>query len=767
MISNIFIKFKKNVINLAIILAFIFLIKNNVFAENISLTYNYGIRNVAKDNSNLPIKLIVENKDTQTFIGTLKINIYENNLSVFTYSIDLTIPEKSVVGFDRSITLSSTTNTIIINILNKREEIVTSERTNIDLSYYSDKLLIGVISNDYSSLTYLDDIIVDNTNVQTKLVEMDIDSIVDNNKLLDVVDALIISDTSYSMNMDNISQALYSFVSSGKPLIVCLEDPRKISFLPSVISNKVSYNYVGPLNYTINNSNYYEDRNKELGANTVKIENGLLILSNFSLNKIKNYTDAGKRVIELISKCVDKNYMIKITNAYNSQINNDFYNISNLLNMIDKYKLPDIFILTVMLIFYISFLTIILYVFLRNINRRKLYTKCVIVFSILYTIFMFSVGYSVMKKNTFLTYLSIVDIKESNAKERAFLNFRTSEGGDYSFNLSKEVDFIPILKNNTEPINSFNFINTESIKSTEFTEKNDRTNVSIHNAKDFDSNVFYYGNNNYLNDVYNIEASFKRYNGEVVGRITNNMNVSLRNVSLLLFGKVIKIGDIAANQSISLSRSSSVNSPINNNIMLAEILTGDINKNVVKYYLDENLLGYYDYGVLLGFIDENMTIDLDSEDIGDVYGRTLLVTKINSNNYMQIDNNNDFCSLENNVNTIAGYYDQNANTIEGNEEVINEYVFNPNIDIEGLYIENMDSYDYGQLEFNVPFYGEISVFNHITNDYEVLQNNLIDNSKIKYYVSVNNTVILKFNPTNRDPLYRKISLPILRATSKN
>ena len=750
---------------LAITIAFIFAFNTNIFAENIALTYNYGIKNVAKDISNLPIRLYVENKDTQTFKGLLTINVYENNDSVFTYSIDLNIPEKSMSYFDRNITISSSTNTIIINILNKREEIVTSERTNIDLSYYSDKFLIGAITNDYSSLLYLDDIIIENTNIQTKLVEMSVDAIVDNNRLIDVVDAILISDINASIDLNNISQPLYSFISTGKPIFVCIDDLKKINSLPNFIKNYATLRQDVPLNYILTGSSGIESR--EFGANIARVENGILVLTNFSLGQIKNYSDIGKRVIDLFVRCIDKNYLTRLSNAYNSQINNDYYNISNLLNMIDKYKLPDIFILTVMLIFYISFLTIILYVFLRNINKRKLYIKCAIIFSIIYTIFMFSVGYSVMKKNTFLTYLSIVGINESNAKEKAFLNFRTSESGDYSFNLDKDIALIPILRNNAEPIKSFNFMSKDTIKSTIFTEDNEKTNVSVENAKDFDSNVFYYNNSNYLNDVYNIEASFKRYNGEVIGRITNNMNVDLKNASLLLYGKVLKIGDIAANHSISLSRANSVNSPINNNIMLAEILTGDINKNVVKYYLDENVLGYYDHALLLGFIDDNMTIELVSNDIGDVYGRTLIVTKINSNNYMQVNETNDYCSLKNYVNTIEGYYNQDANTIEGNEEVINEYIFDPNIAIDGLYLENMDSYDYGQIEFNVPFYGEVSIFNHAINDYDILQNSIIDNSNIKNYISVNNTVILKFNPTNRDPLYRKISLPILRAISVN
>ena len=763
-------KIKYVLLLVLILITFVLMLNINVYAENLSITYNYGIKNVAKDISNLPIRLYIENKDSQQFNGYMNINIYENNKSVFVYRVDLEIKEKSIMHYDRNITVSNSMNTIIIDVYNKREEIVASERTNIDLSFYEDKFLIGAITSDVNSLSYLNDVIFENSNLQTQVLEVDIDSVIENKNLIDVVDALIITDLSLTQNINDISQQIYYFLNNGKPVIICLDDSSKLNLVPEFLLNYVSYdNYDVSNRFKFNNSLYLTDKTNKYSANVIRADNWTIIFTTYSLNSLKNIKDAGKNIISLLQNCFDKNYLVKLTRLSNSQINNDYYNVDNLLNMIDKYKLPDIFILTVMLIFYISFLTIIIYVFLRNINRRKYYVKSVLAFSIIYTVVMFSFGYSMINKNTFLTYLSIVNIKDSNAREMAFLNFRNSESGSYSFTTSDGISITPILKNNTEPIVSYNFMNVDSIKSTTFVEDDDRIQVLVDNIKDFDSSVFMYSNDSYLNDVYNIEANFSRYNGEIVGRISNNMNTDLKNVSLLLYGKVLKIGDIAANHSISLSRANVINSPINNNKMLSEILTNDNNRNVVKYYLDENLLGYFEYGLLFGFIDANKTLDIGSSDIGDVYGRTLIVTKVNMSSGFQTNNNynGDYCSLKNSVNNLSGYYDQYTNTIDGSEEIINEYSFDAGLNITGIYLENLDSYDYGQIEFNVPFYGEISIYNNQTNSYDEIQNFTIDNNNINQYISFDNKIILKFIPLNRDPLYRKISLPILRAITMN
>ena len=106
--------------------------------------------------------------------------------------------------------------------------------------------------------------------------------------------------------------------------------------------------------------------------------------------------------------------------------------------------------------------------------------------------------------------------------------------------------------------------------------------------------------------------------------------------------------------------------------MLSDIISDESNRNIVKYYLDENVFGYYDYGLLFGFIDNNGTIDINSKDVGDVYGRTLIVTKINRDQNLIFD---DYCSLKYPVNNVEGYYSHETNTINGDTDVVNEYTF--------------------------------------------------------------------------------------------
>ena len=719
------------------------------FSENLNLNFKYGINSIARPNCELPFELFVENRDQNDFEGYLDFNIYENNNSVYIYRTELSIASKNTFVKELKVSLNSGMNTIIINIYNNRDEIVLNERTNIDLSGFNNKLFVGLLSEDDSIYSYIDGVPINETGIETKLVNISLDDIENNVDLLNILDLLIITDFDYSLLNIAHSYNLQRFAETGKPFIISNNFMHMINgvTLPDFIDNFRN----DARSVRISNTNlltHFIDAN---GMNVLILPSSLRIYNTQSEN------------INMFINIINTNCIAKVLNGYinnNSYIVNDYYNIYNLLNIIDKQKLPDIILLTALSVLYILVLTVAIYVFLRNINKRELYGKFVIIFSLVFTIIIFAFGFSAVRKNTFLTYISIVDIKDANINEKAFLNFRTSESGNYSFSTDSSHTLIPILRSNKEPIKSMNFIDLNSIKRTIINTDNSRRYVEVENASSFDSNVFVYENRNYLNNVYNINCSFERFNGNVTGRVTNNMNTKIRNASLLMHGKILRIGDIDPNYSVSLNRLEVIGSPVGNNEMLADILADDSNHNIVKYYLDENVNGYFDYAILIGFIDINNTIDISSNSVGDIYGKTLLAMKINDSKIKGIY---DLSSLESDVENSEGFYDSINNSIRGDEIVINTYCFDKDASVSQIYIEGISNYDQGNLESNVPFYGDIYLYNNLQREYDLLNSNVIMYDELNKFLSSDNYITIKFVPSSRDPLYRKISLPVVRA----
>lgn len=756
---------------------FSFLFCFALLAENLNVKFSYGVNNVAKNNESIPIELDITNYDDKDFIGFAKINIYESNASVYSYFINVFIKAHTVEIYNENIAISNTQNTIIIDILNDKEEIVTTERTSLDLSQYNDKLIIGALTHDFKSLSYIDDIDIEDYGFKTKLVEINEDKFNRNKNILNCIDVLLISDINFHLLSDSFKYAINNYINSNKLTILSLGGvngifsmPDSILLLlsgPSIESNeKISMPFGSKLefntNVTLLNFNS-SDQIFRYGDNVfserIKLSNSEIVTIPFSLNEFSSVGGAYEYIKFFIINAFSKKHLSDIASFSIDIQNNDYYNIENILNIVDKVNLPDIFIISCLLTFYVLLCSVFLYIFIRNSGRRLLFTRYVFMVAIIFSIIMLFLGSNSMKKNVSLTYSSIVDINGPSTKEKAFLNFRVNESKNFNFSTNANNKLNPMIKNNNEAIMSTNFIDQNKTKITEIYKNNGECEINVINPKDFDSNIFLYENSNYLNEIYNLDVNATRFDNKVTGRITNKMGIEIKNGYIVLFGKVLNVGNINANTSISLNRAGIIGVPIGNNQVLSEIIGGTDN-SIVKYYLDENISSYFDEGYFLCFIDNNGTIDIKSSDVGNVYGKTLLVKKFKLDNDSVLD---DICVLSIAPRNVYGNYDYETNSIYGDTDVILEYNIGEGKLPSSIYFENIDSFDHGNIESSIPFYGEMQIYNYQTESFDDLYNKKLVYEDLNKYISIDNKFIIRYYQVTRDPMYRKISLPIPRA----
>lgn len=747
---------------------------DNVMAENINISFSYGIDNVAKSGTELPIKMEIENKDIRDFVGYIELNVYESNDSVYTYKMDLEIKENEKQNKNTSISISGRQSYIVIDICNDRDEIVATERAIIDLSIYMDKLVIGVVTDDFENITYLENIQVNDNNQRTKIVEIRDDDIVNNRSLLDNIDLLIITGVDLTKRSDTLNFEIENYIKNGKRTIVSLGGINGAYALPNILYKKLmgptydtNYFLDGAINvrvtfFEFDGATKLEELDKYICIEKITNDDLNILCLPFCLNDLSKYNNGysiGKKTIDSIIDYGSENTDIYDVDINNNSASNDYFEIKNLLNLIDKNNLPDTFKIIFILTLYMLFIVIIIYAFLRNINARFLYGICVVICSVIWTILMVQNRFTIIKKNVFMNYISIVDLKENSDKETAFLNIRTNETGNYSFSTDLNNRINPIIEPLTMDMFNIDFINAKIARQTVFEKNDEKKIVTVINAKDFDSNLFSYEKVANVKNAYNINLNVEYFDGKVSGKIINNMDQKLTNVYILLFGKILDVGDIDAKDSVILTKTKKINAPIGNNYMLSHMLSKSDNYRIVEYYLNTNIHKYYDYAYLIGFIDSNSTIDIQSEKIENKFGKTMIVkrTTLKSKVYR-----NDKCLLENVVVNMEGNYDYNNNTITGENDVINKYSLENYRNIEKIYFEEMDNYEIGNINYTVPFSGEISLYNINTNKYDLLIGKEIDSEKLKNYLDVDNDITIKFAPYKQDPLYRLQSLPILR-----
>ncbi|MBQ2205251.1 MAG: hypothetical protein II411_05105, partial [Lachnospiraceae bacterium] len=324
MINNIRKIFKYSILTIIMIVVSILLCINSTYAENLGLSFSYGINNVAKDGSEFPISYKIENRDSQKFEGTININVYETNTSVFVYSEDISIEPKSTIKVNKTLSITDASNTIIVEIYNLLEELVTNERTNIDLSFYKDRLFVGAVTSDFYSLGYIDNVNFFDKPYSTKVVEIKQSDFDNNNKCLDLIDLLVISDADLNEYSEEFNNAIHEYAISGRPLLISLGGRNGTRSLPKFMMNNLvtsSAGRNGRTYFVLNDKTTVEEYSDGSSIQALKSDKILVSVMPFSLNSISTDRNNVKTFIGIVEKCFGEGWILKVLNKNNSLLN--------------------------------------------------------------------------------------------------------------------------------------------------------------------------------------------------------------------------------------------------------------------------------------------------------------------------------------------------------------------------------------------------------------------------------------------------------------
>lgn len=773
---------KKIIIKILFIFS-IFALQSKMFCADIQLNCSYGINNTARSGRLIPIELELRNRAVESFDGYILVKVYENNDSIFQYRYnDISINSNANYSKNIYVSVSDNSNTIIVDVYEEDGKLAVSQRLNVDLFSLDNKLIIGVISNDYSRLDYFDDVSLRNGNIKTRTIPITNEDFEKNRKIFDQIDCLLISNIFATEISEAINSALINFINEGKVIILgtgknagfnipmpflkyqngpAIEISKSINFNGKWTDNNPIYIYKSiPINlYSFNDNTSLIDDEGFSYINNLYIGNGVLCNASFDFCDIDSLMKSNKIYIEkMLEEVVGKKRLDDIENVNVNLKTNNYESLRELVNVSEDNIYPSIIPLTLLLLIYITILTIIIYAVLKNRHLLNYYEKVVCIASLIFVIIITLIVRSTMRNGTFLTYSSIVELYTGSSLEKTYLQFRTSENSSYEFRTSANNELYPILKRNNEIIKiDENYKN----KITEFLIEGNNKIINTSNNKQFDDTLFIYENANDLNSDYPIDISLNYFDGEVSGRITNRLDSDIEDASITLYGKVIFVGELESGRSLMINKLKTYNAPIYNSIMQSELMAYYPNNKLIKHYLDSINNTNVESVKFFGFINKNKTIDINSNDINSISGKTLIVKDIKAS--FTNENMKDIVSTNYNVENISGLYEQSTNTILGNADVINSYKFDSKLILNKIYFENLTTYDTGKEEYNVAFYGNIYAKNLFTGNYDMIVYNELQSDELKLYLTEDNMITLKFISSGEDILKRKISLPLIRA----
>lgn len=773
------------------ILYFCIIFSYRNYSADLILNAIYGINNNARAGSLLPLEINISNREEESFNGVIVCNVYENNDSIYRYNYDFNIAPNGNYKKTAYVSIADRANTIVVEIRSKDDNLITSQRMNIDLYSLGNKLIIGLLSDEPAKLQYFDKLSLNNGNIITTIVDINNDSFENNRDILELVDLLVISGIDCSKIGDALNSSLNRFLLNGKVILLgtggnagfniptpflkyqqgpSFEMDKNINFNGKFTDNAHIYDLI-ELPTTVfkfdDNTNVFDNDNDSLISNKV-VSSGLLSNAVFDFCDISSImADNPIFISKLIENIMGSNRLLQAEN--NQNINqNRYQNIKDLIAVYESENYPDVFNIAIIIGLYVLMLTIVLYSILRLFRKLKYYGVFVFLISVLFVFIMYLLSLNTINRSNVLSFQSITELYNSSSREQAFINLTSYDGLNYRLTTNSNNSLYPVLKNNDKAIIVREGEENENSykKYIDFYIDDNEYVVESTNLKSFDTTTFLYENNNDLNKYYPIDISISFFDGLLTGRVTNKTDKVLKDTSIIFVGKTIYIGDIGANSSVILDKIVPFNSPIGNNLMQSELMCYYPKTKLVKYYLDNNVHQLLKRAKFFAFIEGNETINLYSNEINKIEGNTLLIKNVD----VSYDKNDlyDICSLDYEVTNIRGKYYNLNNSIDGNQDVINKYYFDNNYIIQKIYFENLSDYDTarGENEYNIPYYGAIRIKNISTNQYDYIIFNNLDDMDLKNFIDENNCLTVMFSPSGSDVLNRKMSLPIIRAVGE-
>ena len=211
-----------------------------------SAALKVGFDNRAEMSKYVPFAVTIES-NTNDFSGRLQLIVGNKVNYNIMYETDFSITrgEKKTVTF--SCKVVDTLGKVNVRLVDKKGKTVWSEekRYTVDKSA-SQKIDIGILSDDYSALGYMDNVEIEGyPGFKTNLVELAADTFPEDVNALDMLEVIVISNFSTDVLTDDQIQALNLWVNRGGFLIVARS---RVQAQTTVYAHPATMTAAGPSN---------------------------------------------------------------------------------------------------------------------------------------------------------------------------------------------------------------------------------------------------------------------------------------------------------------------------------------------------------------------------------------------------------------------------------------------------------------------------------------------------------------------------------------
>lgn len=800
---------KKLIICLSLILGFIFIaaITYARDLQEVDIEVSYGYDNTARTGRYLPVHLVYTVKSGK-FKGkaAIKTKASDGKIYEYTYPLDFEKSREQTCyipigyGIDR----------IFVNLYDSDSKLLKEKEVELDTSPASDNLLIGILSDTPEALSYFDSVFINYGVISTKSVVIDKNDFPEDSVGLSQLDIIVISNFKIRDLNEAQSMALMDWVEKGGIMLLgtgervddtlgryapeLLDDMYEAPELKEIDLGEQlgidepgsSVESISCVNFQLHGGSILIQGDDAPLLSSVNKENGVIAVAayDFADEAVSDYASKHISYIStVLSKILGNTRLESLGNGLYVQDYGLYSDIQSIINTERADKIPNISILAFLIILYIIIIGPGIFLFLKQRGLNSLYIKIVGIIAVCFTVIIYQIGARTRFQEAFYNYASILDVDEDNISEQTYVNFRNPYNQTYNMDISKQYSVRPV---SGESLNFRKqiFNKTDSVD-VGLRFYKDKTEINVYAPGAFVSQFFKLERNYENKESIGFSGEISLFKDELKGYITNNYQEKINSVAIILYGKLVLLGDMEANQTIDLDGLKVYNIPLTNLKAVSKAITGIeklASENISTYeseafymealgkaelatfYMSFHQSGYSADARIIGFTenkpDNNIVLNKEIKNLG----ISLLVSQLNTDN-----KKGDLIyrsALMKNPTLLGGVFFANINAFYPVEPLVLEYQIGDDIEIDELNFETISSEFLSNDKDIEIFEGEMYFFNYFKGSYDKkeIRNYSID--ELKEYLSPPKTIRIRYvYKENNSALV--VSLPMISVTGSD
>lgn len=720
-------------------------------ASPLNITVTFGITDSAKYGRYLPLHILVKNFGDDVS-GMLQIFAPEEDEENYLYETELVLAAGDSEEKVFYIPLSYGMEALFLRILNDGKDVLYKDTILLNAPKDSTDINLGVLSADHDTASYFNGVSLnDYMDTYLRVTGLTGELMPEEVLELDMLD-IIIADDSYEGLTEVQKETVVSWVFSGGVLI-----------------------------FEKQSGSYEKDGGIE---SSEAAGEGLIIHTGFSMSDLMNYCeDMGSRseAGNFFNRALTENRLMNLESEIYSNSMPDYWSVYSMVNSVPPGKIPSVAKYVLVLLAYILLIGPGLYLFLKKRHKPDVQRALIAAFAVLFCGIIFAISSDTRFQNSFVNYGTIVEENRDRVCETSYFSLRSPDNRNYKVKLKEGYSLIAIAGSNRE---SFSY-GMERVIPREDYDYNvgiryagEGDEIRIRDMVAFSPNTFKAARSYAIEGEATVSGELSVFKDQVGGRLINNTEEPLRNVTVVLYGQIIEIGSMEPKEEVDLSnyviRDCASEYPYNTSRKIAGFYENLKNKvgqaeyteviqkaQIVQYYLDEFFSQKTDTARVIAYRDTEEPAQFLADDSTSGYGRTLYATEIPIS--FEKDGLIYQPYLKEDPVVLDGFYDGSSIAMSSSSAVTLEISLNEALEdlVELCFRDGVTDKDYSY-DYRTEFVGSCYFYNFETGRYDKMDlQKAYQRAELAPYINDSNSLQVRYVQEKSGDSRSSVALPII------